>query len=186
MLVRLQAALSQFPDQVNVPNSAGWTPLRYVVQIGAKELGDEFASQAVEILLHAHARPDIAAREGGMAPIHRAARSGMLKTILTFFRHSPDTVNLRTNKGLTVLHYVAQWPTNKFPDLKEVLHDLVIDGVTKDGNTAAHYAGACRRRETLDYLYSLGFRRDLRNACGFTPEDKFRGRGRIIDGDISD
>ncbi|KAJ4455717.1 putative Nucleolar protein 10 [Paratrimastix pyriformis] len=164
VMERLRAALERFPDQVNAANSAGWTPLRYVVQLGTKELGDDFSAQACRF---------------AFSPL----------TVMAFLRHSPDFVNLRTDKGLTVLHYVAQYQTNEFPRLQGVVPDLecLIDTRTKDGNTAAHYAGACRRRETLDYLYSMGSDRNLRNSCGFTPEDKFAGMGdKIINDDDDD
>ncbi|KAJ4452561.1 hypothetical protein PAPYR_13235 [Paratrimastix pyriformis] len=189
ILERLRDALARHPDQVNTANRAGWTPLRYVVQLGATELGDDFAAQAVDMLLRAGARPEIAARHGAVTPTHKAAHAGLVQTLMTLLRHSPDLVHKRTNQGLTVLHYVAQAPTNEFPRLREVVPDLerIIDTVTQDGNTAAHYAGAYRRRETLEYLYGLGSDRNRRNANGFTPEDRFAGKGRLdVDDDADD
>ncbi|KAJ4459205.1 hypothetical protein PAPYR_5014 [Paratrimastix pyriformis] len=90
--------------------------------------------------------------------------------------------------GLTVLHYLAQYQTNEFPRLQEALPNLerYIDQTTLDGNSAAHYAGACRCRETLDYLYRMGAFRDLRNDRGFTPEDKFAGMGDRLENDDDD
>jgi ankyrin repeat protein len=120
----------------------------------------------------------IAARKGAVCPIHEAIRLGKDNPIFLLiaqelFANNPRCLEVATAAGLTAMHYAAETLD------MEMLHWVFVNTpdehkqrLTNDGNTALHYAGACRFLNGFVALVREGFAYDVRNHSQHTAIDK--------------
>eukprot|EP00043_Microstomoeca_roanoka_P025150 m.7736 g.7736 ORF g.7736 m.7736 type:complete len:360 (+) comp5290_c0_seq1:31-1110(+) len=167
----VKRAIEHYRHFVNISNGHGWTPLRTVVSCWPrKEVEDVLEIlEIVDALLRHGANQRLAARKGGIAPLHEAVRLGLLPVIQCMLEADPGMIHVKTFAGLYPLHYACGLEADNVMDIVRFLLEReeqvqggdvperlrLINAKTEAGLAPLHYASENRSGHSLELVQLL-------------------------------